>query len=128
MASRGELKIKDILETNNISFEQEYSFSDLKSMRGGFLRFDFAVFDDNGDIDFLIEYQGIQHYIPKEKFGGAFGLKKQQSYDDKKREYCKKHGIPLLEIPYWMEAKITYDYIITKAEEAIEKIERGEAR
>ena len=24
--------------------------------------FDFAVFDDDGGIDFLIEYQGIQHY------------------------------------------------------------------
>ena len=37
---------------------------------------DFAVFDDNEDIDFLIEYQGIQHYEPKSKFGGIMGLKK----------------------------------------------------
>jgi hypothetical protein len=33
----------------------------------------------------------------------------------KKREYCKKHGIPLIAIPYWEEGRITYDYIMTLA-------------
>ena len=41
--------------------------------------------DDDGDLDFLIEYQGIQHYQPKSKFGGWAGLRKQQYYDMKKR-------------------------------------------
>ena len=79
------------------------------------MRFDFAVFDDNGEIDFLIEYQGIQHYEPKSKFGGIAGLRKQQYNDMQKREYCKKHNIKLLLIPYWDEAKITYDYIMKAA-------------
>ena len=71
--------------------------------------------DDNGDIDFLIEYQGVQHYEPKSKFGGIAGLRKQQYYDMLKREYCKKHNIPLVLIPYYDEGRITYDYIMKAA-------------
>jgi hypothetical protein len=62
---------------NNITYIEEYSFKGLNSENGRPLRFDFAVFDDNGDLDFLIEYQGIQHYQPKDKFGGIAGLRKQ---------------------------------------------------
>ena len=114
-ASRGEIKIEEILSTNEMSFVEEYSFSDLLSNTGHPLRFDFAVFDDHGDLDFLIEYQGIQHYEPKSKFGGLPGLRRQQYNDMKKREYCKKHNITLVIIPYWEEGKINYDYIMHSA-------------
>lgn len=114
-ASYGQIKIEDILNQAGLNFQQEYSFKDLVSSSGVPLRFDFAVFDDDGDIDFLIEYQGIQHYKPKSKFGGMTGLKKQQFFDMKKREYCKKHNITLILIPYWDEEIITYDYIMKLA-------------
>lgn len=114
-ASRGEIKIEDILKNSGLDFKEEYSFEDLISNTGRPLRFDFAVFDDNGDLDFLIEYQGIQHYVAKSKFGGVSGLRKQQYNDFQKREYCKKHGITLVIIPYFDEAKINYDYIMTAA-------------
>ena len=64
-SSRGEIKIEEILTMANLPFQEEYSFPDLVSSSGRPLRFDFCVFDDNGDIDFLIEYQGIQHYEAK---------------------------------------------------------------
>lgn len=111
-ASRGEIKIEEVLTSAGLVFEEEYSFSDLVSSSGRPLRFDFAVFDDNHDLDFLIEYQGIQHYEPKSKFGGYSGLRKQQYNDMKKREYCKKHGIILIEIPYTVEGQINYDFIM----------------
>jgi hypothetical protein len=114
-ASRGEIKIAEILTQAGLPFKEEYTFPDLLSSNGRPLRFDFAVFDDNDDLDFLIEYQGIQHYEPKSKFGGLSGLRKQQYNDMKKREYCKKHHIPLLLIPYWDEGRIDYDYIMTLA-------------
>ena len=57
-ASRGEIKIEEILRQNNIPFAMEYCFPDLDSGNGRPIRFDFAVFDDDGNIDFLIEYQG----------------------------------------------------------------------
>lgn len=114
-ASRGEIKICDILTESGLSFAEEYSFSDLVSISKVPLRFDFAVFDDDGEIDFLIEYQGVQHYEPKSKFGGIAGLRKQQYNDMLKREYCKKHGITLVLIPYFDEGNISYDYIMKAA-------------
>ena len=45
----------------------EYIFPDLRSPNGRPLRFDFVVFDDDGKIDFIIEYQGKQHYEAKSK-------------------------------------------------------------
>ena len=82
------------------------------SSSGNPLRFDFAVFDDNNEVSFLIEYQGIQHYEAKSKFGGISGLRKQQYNDMCKREYCRKHDIILVTIPYVDEPKINYDYIM----------------
>lgn len=78
--------------------------------------FDFAILEDGSDdVEFLIECQGAQHYEPKPKFGGPAGLRKQQTYDRLKREYCKEHGIPLVIIPYWDENKINLDYILIRA-------------
>lgn len=114
-ASRGEIKIFDILTAAGLEFQEEYSFPDLISHTGHPLRFDFAVFNDDGEIDFLIEYQGEQHYKPKPKFGGWDGLRKQQYNDMRKRQYCKAHGIKLLAIPWLDEHKISYDYIMTLA-------------
>ena len=114
-ASRGQLKIFQILQQSGLECQEEYSFPDLVSNTGRPLRFDFAVFDDQHDIDFLIQFQGIQHYEAKDKFGGYNGLRKQQYNDMKKRQYCRDHSITLVIIPYWDEARITYDYILHAA-------------
>jgi len=114
-SSRGEIKICDILDSAGVAFKEEYSFPDLVSSSGRPLRFDFAVFDDEGNLDFLIEYQGVQHYEAKSKFGGAKGLFQQKYNDNQKREYCKKHGYKLIEIPYWEESMVDYDYIFSAA-------------
>lgn len=111
-ASRGEIKIEEVLTNAGLIFEEEYSFPDLVSSSGRPLRFDFAVFNDEYELEFLIEYQGIQHYEPKSKFGGYTGLRKQQYNDMKKREYCKKNNIILIAIPYTDEGRINYDYIM----------------
>lgn len=111
-ASRGEIKIHEILENAGLNFIEEYSFPDLVSSSGRPLRFDFAVLDDNDELEFLIEYQGIQHYEAKSKFGGYSGLRKQQYNDLQKREYCHKHNIILIAIPYIDEGRIDYDYIM----------------
>jgi hypothetical protein len=114
-SSRGEIKIFEILTEAGLDFQEEYSFKDLVSSSGRPLRFDFAVFDDNGDIDFLIEFQGIQHYEPKSKFGGAKGLYQQKYNDNQKKKYCLEHGYTLICIPYWEESFVDYDYIMKAA-------------
>ena len=55
-ASRAEIKIEEILREAGLNFKMEYIFPDLKSPNGRPLRFDFVVFDDDGKIDFMIEY------------------------------------------------------------------------
>ncbi len=114
-ASRGEIKIEEILQDGEFNFEEEYIFPDLKSANGNPLRFDFVVFDDDNKIDFIIEYQGKQHYEPSAKFGGKRGFYQQQYNDNKKRRFCALHGFKLIEIPYTEENLISYDYIMHKA-------------
>ena len=64
--SFNEQRITKMFLENNITFSSQYIFSDLKGIRGGALRFDFAVFKNN-KLSHLIEYNGLQHY---EKPGG----------------------------------------------------------
>ena len=78
-------------------------------------RFDFAIFDEFDELDFLIEYQGKQHYEPSNKFGGKKGLFQQQFNDNKKRRFCALNDIKLIEIPYYEEDLVDYDYIMKKA-------------
>lgn len=114
-ASRGEIKIREILEEAGLNFKMEYIFPDLKTSNGRPLRFDFVVFDDDGKIDFLIEYQGKQHYEPSNKFGGKRGFFQQQYNDNQKRRFCALHDLRLIEIPYTEENLVSYDYIMRKA-------------
>lgn len=115
--SRGEIKIEDILKMNFIKYDREYIFPDLVSSSGRPLRFDFVVFDDDGNIDFLIEFQGEQHYTSVAHFGGQKHLQIQKYNDMKKREYCLKRDYPLVTVPYWEYDELTYDYLFTKADD-----------
>ena len=114
-ASRAEICIEEILKEAELNFKMEYSFEGLNSPNGRPLRFDFVVFDDDGKIDFIIEYQGKQHYEPSQKFGGKRGFYQQQYNDNQKRRFCALHGFKLIEIPYTEEGNISYDYIMSKA-------------
>ena len=114
-ASRGEIKIHEILEQYGFNFKEEYIFPDLRSPNGRPLRFDFVIFDDDGYIDFIIEYQGRQHYEPSAKFGGKKAFYQQQYNDNQKRRFCALHDFKLIEIPYTEENLISYDYIMKKA-------------
>lgn len=115
LSSRGEIKIHEILEAANLKFKEEYIFAGLNSSNGRPLRFDFVVFDDDGLIDFIIEFQGRQHYEPSQKYGGKRGFYQQQYNDNQKRRFCALHDFKLIEIPYYEENLISYDYIMKKA-------------
>lgn len=97
--SKGELAISNVLKNMGTQFEQQKTFPTCKDIRT--LVFDFHVSGCG-----LIEYQGIQHYKP------TFGSNPDATYrgtkrrDEIKRKWCVKHGIRLLEIPYWKLAQI----------------------
>ena len=108
--SYSERIIENILKESKIPFKTEYSFSDLLGNNTNPLRFDFVIF--NKEKITIIECQGEQHYNPVDHFGGEKQFLRQQSYDNKKREYCKQHNLRLIEIPYWDFDKIDSEYIL----------------
>lgn len=88
------------LEDWGFRIERQKVFSDCKDKR--VLPFDIYLTDFN----VLIEYQGEQHYRPvyyssepKEQ------AERRHQYvvfhDELKREYCHKHSIPLIYVPFW---------------------------
>lgn len=106
LKSSYEKEIEKILMQNNISYIEQYSFSNLKGKRYP-LRFDFAIFKDDR-LCYLIEYQGEQHFYPIEFFGGEEDFKNRQWRDNLKKDYCKKNNIPLIII----RGKITKESVI----------------
>lgn len=99
-ASRGERAIIKILNDLNVTYREEYSFNDLKSIKNFPLRFDFAIFK-NDEILFLIEFNGVQHYDKDNWLNTETdGFNYRVANDNIKKDYCMEKGYPLLIIPY----------------------------
>ena len=96
--SKGERRIIEWLDNNNIEYVYEKTYKDLFGLGGGHLSYDFYLPQYN----LLIEYQGGFHdgtvtgnYQTDEQF------LIRQEHDKRKREYAKYNNINLLEIWYW---------------------------
>ncbi len=50
-----------------------------------------------------IEYQGIQHFLPVEFFGGEEALAQRQELDRLKMQLCEENGVRLIVWPYSVE-------------------------
>jgi len=95
--SKGEQSIMNFLDTNNIKYETQYKFKDcLSQALQKRLSFDFYLVEKN----MCIEYDGIQHFEPIDKWGGLDRFEKQTLNDKIKNDYCKNNEIKLLRIPY----------------------------
>lgn len=92
--SRGESKIRNILDTMGIEYETEKSFDWCKDKTR--LRFDFYIPSHN----IVIEYQGIIHFSITGGWHTKERLAQCQRRDQIKRHACSTNGIKLLEIPY----------------------------
>ena len=92
--SRAEQFIAKYFKEREIVFERNAHFNDLKYK--GVLFFDFMIWDKQKN-PYLIEFQGIQHYVA---FPNGFGNLQRLITDPMKREYCRKNDIPLYEIRY----------------------------
>lgn len=95
LLSQYELEISSLLRENNIEYQTQYGFDDLRFEHR--LRFDFAILKKDQLLG-LIEYNGRQHYEPVSKFGGEERLREYQLSDKMKEEYCIAHSIPLLSL------------------------------
>ena len=94
--SKGEIKIREILNKYDIKFTPQKKYSKLIGIKGRQLSYDFYLPLYNT----LIEYQGEYHdgtgyNQTKEKF------ETQKEHDKRKRNYAKDNNIKLLEIWYY---------------------------
>lgn len=93
---KGEQKIVNYLNSNDIKFSMQQKYKNLRGVNNGLLSYDFYILDYN----ILVEYQGQYH-------DGTVGnqteeqFKIQQEHDKRKKEYAELHNIELLEIWYW---------------------------
>ena len=92
--SRGEQKIKRILETNAIQFTQQHVFAGMEYKRN--LKCDFYLPDYN----LVIEYNGRQHYEAVHAFGGEKALFETQKRDSIKKAFLDDIDVQLLEVHY----------------------------
>jgi len=102
--SKAMILIEKLLNKESINFKKEYKFEDLKYKR--YLRFDYAVFNKQGNLLFLLEYDGEQHYKPIKYFGDIDGFIDQQLKDSLKKSYCKENNIDLIRISFAKKKKL----------------------
>lgn len=117
--STGEFKISQILSNANISFKKQVTFENCLDKKQ--LRFDFGVYNDNNELQYLIEFDGIQH------FGFTEGWNDEQNYKDTKRKdsiknnYCFINQIPLIRIPYYHQNSLSLNDLLLKTSKYIVK-------
>ena len=123
MQSKGEKKIEDLLKNNKLNYKKEVKFSDLKGLKGEYLRFDFVLYDKNDKIICCIEIDGQQHFYQVKHFQKTiFNFKKTKEWDRRKNSYCLRKKIPLIRIPYWDLDKITIESIFKNPEYRVKNI------
>lgn len=111
LSSKGEAKIRQILDNNKIKYISQYTFKDCLTENGYPCRFDFAIMT-NDKLKCIIEYDGEQHF--KRSSWGS--LEEIQARDKIKTDYCNNKNIPLIRISYLDFDKITMNYLKERME------------
>ena len=109
LKSKGELKILQVLQDNQIKFEKEKTFSTCKMPdTNGTPRYDFYLPDYN----LLIEFDGEQHYRANNNFWNTKEkVLRTQEIDQYKNQWALLNNIKLKRIPYSDLNKIDFNYI-----------------
>lgn len=94
--SRNEEKIIKMLSKNDLSFIYQYRFDDLKTKE-----FDFYI-----NNEYIIEYDGQQHFDIVAGWGDKEKFTRTRLSDKEKNQYCFDNNIPLIRIPYNAEYTI----------------------
>lgn len=95
--SKGENAISVWLQNHNIDYKREYHVNLQVVLFGrNKIRVDFYL----PSLNAIIEFHGRQHYIRQNIWQTEEQFAEQQDRDRRLREYCKRHKIRLIEIPY----------------------------
>lgn len=105
--SLGEEAIEKILLQNNFNYAKEYLVQVRKELiyQHHKSRFDFAIFDNDNNLQYFIEFDGLQHFEKNARENGL-GWNSKENYEKTherdmiKNQWCKDNNIPLIRIPY----------------------------
>ncbi len=115
--SMGEEKIEQILKENNIPFEKEKRFSSCYNpTTKKLLRFDFYI-----DNQYLVEFDGEQHYKATSGWNDEERLIITKERDEIKNKWCKENNIPLIRIPYTQLKKLNIQDLLLQTSTFIYK-------
>ena len=108
LKSYGEYKIIQLLQENNTQFETQKTFKTCVFPNTKALaKFDFYI-----ENNFLLEYDGIQHFQATGSWNTKEALQKNHERDAFKNQWCKENNIPLKRIPYWKLKNLTIEDIM----------------
>lgn len=98
VSSKGERKIAELLDSQNINYIKEKRFNNCVFPDNNYLaRFDFYLPDYNT----LLEYDGVQHFsVGKGYFDSPDKFKLTQEHDNFKNNWAKENGYTIIRIPY----------------------------
>lgn len=94
-SSKGELKIKAVLDQLQVTYEQQYRIKECRYKRS--LPFDFAILNKDRLLG-LMEFNGEQHYKTENHWHQSF--ENIVRNDRIKAEFCRTNNIPLLIVSY----------------------------
>lgn len=94
----GERLIHDWLSANEYKHKMQYYVPTIGA------RYDCCI--EVKDRRLFVEYDGEQHFMPVDKFGGVEAYRKQRERDKEKDAWCEEHRYPLLRICYKDKALI----------------------
>lgn len=119
--SKGEEKIGQLLNQNNIYFEKEKVFKKcINPKTKGYFRFNFYIPEQN----YCIEFDGVQHFISKENsWTTSEKLIENQQRDKYKNDWCLKNNIPLIRIPYTHLQNLCIEDLLLKSSKFLIKEE-----
>lgn len=103
LRSKGEEIIAQILKASGINYKSQYTEQRFKLTSGYFPHYDFAIFNEEKQLLYLIEYNGEQHYkfyTNKNTWNNEENFLKTQKRDQEKREICERFQIKLYTISY----------------------------
>ena len=106
--SKGENKIKDLLDNSKIGYIRNKTFDGCEHKAK--LKYDFYL----PELNILIEFDGIQHFKPISYFGGKKEFNDLKIRDDIKNKYAKINSIKLIRIKYNENVENKLNYIIMK--------------
>lgn len=112
--SKGEDEISNILKENNIIFDHDKILPHFLQETKRRCRFDFIIYNENGTINRLVEFDGTQHTYGM--WGGNWSntetLEVIKERDELKNTFCLNNNYILVRIPYYKIEHITLEDIM----------------